>query len=222
MNPILVTGFPRSGTSLTCGILHACGAWFGNTCGPTRWNRKGQFENQRIRDHFVKALLSQVGADPRGQSPLPPPAFSNGGEVPGMRLNILREIQKQGGRQNFAFKDPKLTLVWSAWDKAFPEAKWVITVRSRQEVEASCRKVGFIKNRPDNWLVEWLDHQSVLHEEMVLRMDGRCLLFHPFKIFRDVEEARFLVEWLGLKWNEKAVTDFAEASLWRNRHGSGD
>ena len=49
-DPILVTGLPRSGTSLTTGCLHACGAWVGNTV-------KGFYENEAIRETVVKKFL---------------------------------------------------------------------------------------------------------------------------------------------------------------------
>ncbi len=44
--PIIVTGCARSGTSLTAGVLHLCGAWIGKCTGPTAYKKRGQFENE--------------------------------------------------------------------------------------------------------------------------------------------------------------------------------
>ena len=48
-DPILITGLPRSGTSLTAGCLHACGAWVGDTV-------KGLYENEAVREKVVKTF----------------------------------------------------------------------------------------------------------------------------------------------------------------------
>ena len=71
-DPIIITGCARSGTSLIAGTMHLCGAWVGNVTGPTSWNRKGQFENEFIRDRLVKPYLKSINMDPMGQDPLGP------------------------------------------------------------------------------------------------------------------------------------------------------
>lgn len=48
-SPILVLGSPRSGTSLTAGLLHQLGAWVGECKPADKWNPKGYFENDAIR-----------------------------------------------------------------------------------------------------------------------------------------------------------------------------
>jgi hypothetical protein len=67
--PILITGCARSGTSMTAGIVHICGAFGGRMSGPTPNNRKGMFENEEVRNQIVKPYLSSIGADPLGQKP---------------------------------------------------------------------------------------------------------------------------------------------------------
>ena len=69
--PILITGAARSGTSLCAGTTNICGAWGGSLSGPTKYNRKGMFENSEIRNAVVKPYLRRIGCDPMGQDPLP-------------------------------------------------------------------------------------------------------------------------------------------------------
>ena len=71
VEPILITGAARSGTSLTAGIISICGAFGGNTTGSTPYNRNGQFENSHIRNRIVKPYLVRMGVDKLGQYPLP-------------------------------------------------------------------------------------------------------------------------------------------------------
>ena len=65
--PILITGCPRSGTSLTAGIINKCEAWGGEMVGPTPHNPKGFFENIGLREKLTKPVLSAMGCDPLGQ-----------------------------------------------------------------------------------------------------------------------------------------------------------
>lgn len=68
--PIIVLGAPRSGTSMTAGMLHYCGAWVGVCRGANEYNPKGYFENyaiERLRKHNaltldnVREVLSREG-----------------------------------------------------------------------------------------------------------------------------------------------------------------
>ena len=41
MEPILITGAARSGTSMSAGVVSLCGAWGGELSGPNVYNKKG-------------------------------------------------------------------------------------------------------------------------------------------------------------------------------------
>lgn len=68
MTPILVLGTPRSGTSLTAGLLHRLGVWVGECRPPDRWNRRGYFENDALKalcwERRWRELRGQVVAVP--------------------------------------------------------------------------------------------------------------------------------------------------------------
>lgn len=46
---VWVTGVPRSGTSMTCGVLAEHGVFFGRCMDPNEYNAKGYFENMWLR-----------------------------------------------------------------------------------------------------------------------------------------------------------------------------
>ena len=69
--PVIIVGCARSGTSLVAGVINICGAWKGDTVGPSKHNAKGMFENHALRENIIKPLLFSIGADRKGQFPLP-------------------------------------------------------------------------------------------------------------------------------------------------------
>jgi len=221
-SPILVTGCARSGTSLTAGILAICGAWIGQTTGPTSHNRRGQFENEYIRDKLTKPFLRSIGADPMGQKPLPDlseEALRKFG--PEWRLKVISAIQHQGyvGSCPWMYKGAKACLVWPKWAEAFPAANWVIVRRADERIIDSCLHTGFMrKYRTREGWQEWIDHHKrqwdamhktklniteVWPDELV-----RAMHWDEYRI------VRWLVESFGLKWREREVKDFVDPKLW--------
>ena len=69
--PIIITGCARSGTSLTAGIVNLSGAYGGDMHGPNKYNARGMYENKSIKEVLDKPYLRSIGADPKGQKPLP-------------------------------------------------------------------------------------------------------------------------------------------------------
>jgi hypothetical protein len=211
--PIIITGAARSGTSLTAGIIQACGAWGGETLGGNRDNKRGFFENQVIREQFLKPLLELAGADPLGQDPLP--RISDVPEVR-IRREIHRVIAEQGYRSGpWYFKAVKACLIWPLWVDNFPDAAWVIVERRDADVIASCMKTGFMKayQTKEGW-AKWL---AVYRERCTqLQRDDRTntMTVSPAKFLTgDYTEIRSVIRRLGLTWNKAAVEAFAEPEL---------
>jgi len=50
LQPFIVSGVPRSGTSMVTGLIHKHGAWCGTCREADEFNPKGYFENTKIRD----------------------------------------------------------------------------------------------------------------------------------------------------------------------------
>ena len=218
-DPVLVTGCARSGTSMIAGIVSLGGAFGGKLSGPTRYNQKGMFENNEIRNYLVKKWLRGENYDTMGQRPLP--ETSRCKEVaPKMaeswRANVELIMLKQGYLSGpWFYKGAKACLMWPIWAAAFPEAKWLIVRRNDEEIAQSCLRTGFMRAHRDlkGWLW-WVGE----HKERFGEMAEAGLMIREVwaeKIVRgELKEIREAVDWLGLEWNEKAVIDFVAPGLW--------
>lgn len=217
--PVLVTGVPRSGTSLVTGLLGLCGLWLGRTVPGGKENIHGFFENVILREQLQKQILRQGAFDPLGVRSLPPanwrPPIKNFRQA---IASALGAQQYDGGRA-WGFKDAKLSLTWRIWHEHFPQARWVIVRRPSEEVIASCLRTGFMKQHsldPAFW------QQFV--DAYLLRL---ATLQGVVGWSRDVEATdivggRFdslqrLVDALGLMWRPDAVRDFVAPEHWNAR-----
>ena len=229
-NPILVTGAARSGTSMVAACIHLCGAWKGNTVGPSKWNAKGMFENYDLRQNVVKPLLRKHKVDPRGQYPLPK---TKDVKIPvDFKDNVLDIIKEQGWTkdQKWVYKCVKMSLLWPVWNYNFPRSKWIIVRRKNEDIVHSCMKTGFmtefahtntlkelgLKNEKDGW--NWWVEQYKEKFVEILNNGINVKVVWPEKMVNgDYSEIKDAVEWLGLEWNGVAVADFIEPKLWKSR-----
>ncbi len=220
-SPIIVTGCARSGTSLIAGVLAHCGAWVGDCTGPTSWNRKGQFENEFIRDRLTKPLLKSIGADPMGQYPLPEVEERNLRSFgPEWRRKVLSAVLNQGyaGDVPWMVKGAKACLIWPVWAEAFPQAKWVIVRRDDERIIDSCMKTSFMRKHKtrDGWQ-SWIDHHKACWKAMGRRV-GHIEVWSDHVVksvhYDDFTIARWMVESVGLQWDEQKVKQFIDPKLW--------
>lgn len=226
-SPILITGCARSGTSMTAGIIDLSGAWGGETSGSNKNNRKGMFENTRIRNHLVKPFLQSLGVDPLGQDPLPDIEeckLVSGEAVLNFRKRVFKIIIDQGyrGEEQWYYKGAKLCLIWPLWHRMFPHAKWVIVRRKSEDIISSCLKTSFMKafTKEEGWL-KWVDH----HKDRFLEMGKEGLdIQHvwPQKMIDfDLGEIGKVIANLGITWNQDKVQDFIEPSYWSGGQSNG-
>ena len=130
---------------MVAGVLSACGAWCGSTVPGDETNPKGFFEHTIIREQIVKPMLTQIGADTSGVVSLPPLKLNM--TVPKLDQYLGDIIAGDGydGQQPWLYKDAKLSLLWPAFDAAFPEACWIIVRRNVDRVIDSCLNTPFMK-----------------------------------------------------------------------------
>lgn len=219
IDPILITGAARSGTSMTAGIIHICGAFGGDTAGPNIHNQKGMFENLEIRNGLTKPYLKKIGCDPLGQKPLPNSrqvfeVTQNQGEE--WRNRVRMVIQAQGYREGqWYYKGAKMCLFWYMWHLAFPEAKWVIVRRDPEAIAESCLRTSFMRayKTKEGWL-EWVK----VHEDRFRQMRKAGLNIievWPNKIIEgDCTEMKAMIEQLGLEWKQNIVDAFVDPALY--------
>jgi len=217
--PIFVTGTARSGTSLTAGSLHLCGAWVGETVpGGGTENPSGFFENSAMREDIVKKMLSSENACPFGVQTLPDLARLRA--RPKLAQTVLRSIHKQGyqGDKPWLFKDAKLSLLWPVWKKAFPDAHWVIVRRPREQIIQSCLRTGFMRHHStdpafwDQWIDAYRERLEMLKQSGARwrEIDTQQLLSGDFS------ELHSLADDTGLQWNEARILDFINPRYWHS------
>lgn len=216
-SPVLITGCARSGTSMVSGILNICGAFGGEMSGPTKYNRKGMFENARIRNEIVKPYLKEHGYDPLGQNPLPEPMDGLPTMDPPLSEQVEQIMEDQGYEEGVWFyKGAKMCLVWPLWNLAFPGAEWVIVRRKDEDIVNSCLHTTFMKafHTPKGWQ-GWVDAHKRRFQEMH-NAGLKITEIWPEKFVQsnDFHNMKHLVEKLRLVWNEKEIIDFIEPAWW--------
>lgn len=218
--PILITGCARSGTSLTAGIIHHCGAFGGSLAGKNKHNKKGMFENTAVRNQIIKPFLRGIKCDPLGQFPLPD--VNAMPEFPELRKRVMSILSKDGLRkeQDWFYKGAKMCLVWPIWHSAFPGAKWVIVRRNTEDIIDSCLRTGFMrafKNR-DGW--RWWVEQHLLRFQEMRDAGLDVVEVWPSKVIAgSYGEMKNVINHVGLSWERDVIHSFIEPRLWKNGKG---
>jgi len=227
-SPILITGAARSGTSMVAGIINLCGAFGGVMSPPNKNNRKGMFENVKIRDTIVKPYLRSIGVDPLGQYPLPD---VNSLIIPRDWKKRVEGIMMEEGYSGgpWMYKGAKSCLMWPIWHYAFPNAKWIIVRRRTGDIIQSCLNTNFmrafgrevfrravgVKTEVDGW--KWWVHQ---HEKRFVEMITEGLnvkVVWPQRMVNgDYSQIYETIDWLGLKWNSE-ILNFIDPLLYKSR-----
>jgi len=227
-DPILITGAARSGTSMVAGAVHLCGAWGGNMSGPTPNNKKGMYENARIRNDITKPYLRQLGVDSMGQYPLPD---VNTIPIPiDWRRRVEKVIISEGYNEGpWFYKGAKMCLFWPVWHYAFPDAKWLIVRRKTSDIINSCVRTGFMRaftnpeiramvgarDEQEGWLW-WVRKHEERFVEMIEAGLNVKIVWPQRMVNGDYKQLYETMEWLGLKWNSE-VLSFVDPKLWKAR-----
>lgn len=215
--PIFITGIPRSGTSLTAGIIHACGAWGGKDFGShVPNNPKGDFQNEALLGDIFENVLrlhcfSQYCACRTHMR------FSD----PAAAKAYVQAIHNMPENRPWFLKNHKLVYdgietwpLWRLWRAAFPQAKWVVVRRDMHDIYASQASLyGEVRE----------DTGAISRQLKALIDSGAdCREIWPFQsLSGQAEEYRGLVEWLELDWNLEKVQTFVDLSLWHHGTATG-
>ena len=193
--PILITGIPRSGTSMVAGTIARCGAWTGTTV-------KGLYEHIDIRENAIKLLLRGFGCDPMGVKKLPDVPLT--AKMPSLAAYIRTLIDADGYRgERWAYKGCKMTLLWPLFVHAFPDAKWVIVVRPRKEVVASCMRTPFMNQHgltEDQWH-EWCEEYEDRFD-WIANTAKSARVVYCNKFSADADYVEDVITRLGLTYDE--------------------
>lgn len=210
--PVLVTGVPRSGTSLTMGLLAGAGLWTGKTVPGGPANPRGFFENARLREGLVKPLLRGVlAADPLGVRRLP--EIDTGHAAPHLARLIARALSEEGWPppQPWGYKDAKLSLLWPLWAEAFPDARWIVVTRDREAVVRSCLRTPFMRRHSDDPAFWRLLHDAYRGRQQALAAGVRGPVRHvrfEALLAGEFSALRAVAEELSLDWCDARARAF--------------
>jgi len=207
-SPIIISGVPRSRTSLVTGLFHICGLQLGNTCGITPNNRKGQFENREIIDKIEKTHLSNIGADTMGQWSLPDTLnIPQDKDRRGRTLHIMNKHNVNTAK-HWGFKDAKAVLTFPCWLDAFPNSIWVIIHRKKIDIAKSCERTSFMKKRKDwsNYVDEYRERLDLLkgRHDKVYEINSDELVAY------NLDKFEYIIKKLDLNWEPEKVEEFID------------
>ena len=209
-SPILVTGCPRSGTSLVGTAIHMCGAFQGKLI------KRGMFENNKILEEVVIPYFKNIGADPLGQHPLP---NVDSISIPvDWRKRIEQIIKDEGySKGQWVYKDSRLSLIWPVWNYAFPNAKWIIVRRRTGDIVQSCLKTVYMAafDEREDW-IQWVRQYEKRFVGMI-EAGVNCKVVWPERmVCGDYQQMHETLDWVGLTWN-KEVINWIDPLLWVSR-----
>ena len=218
-SPILVTGAARSGTSIIGAVINQCGAFIGNV------TKRSMFENCQIHDEIVKPYFSRMGADSKGQYPLPDLSTIS---IPMDWRQKVEQVMLDQSYENgpWMYKGTGMGLIWPVWHYAFPNAKWIIVRRRTPDIISSCLKTGYmnafsdeeiqskvnVTSEKDGWLW-WVHQHQQRFTEMI--MEGlNCKIIWPERMVNgNYEQLHEVLDWVGLPW-KREILNFINPLLW--------
>lgn len=224
--PIIITGVPRSGSSMIAGVFKICGAFTGAMDGEDR-----SFENIHIRDEVVVPYLKSLSADPGCQYPLPdikhmPIPVDWGRRIDGC---LAKDGYSNGP---WMYKSSSSSLIWPVWNYAYPDAKWVIVRRRTGDIIRSCMKTDFMKafrlrqnqravgvnDAVEGW--KWWVHQFESRFVEMITEGLNCKVVWPERmVVGDYQQMFETIDWLGLKWKSEVLA-WVDPKLWKARRGN--
>ena len=190
--PLLITGCPRSGTSLTAEVFRRLGCWVGNVTSQT--------ENRAIRAGILKPILRENGMDDLALR-----SFTDAeeGDPKMLRRGVERTLREQGYEGGpWLYKDCKLVFCWRLWVRAFPEATWATVWRTPAGIRSSMERWG-LANRVD------FDPDEVIreHHERARKIKRAWSVFPAHLRDGDPAEYRRVAWAYGLKWRERVALE---------------
>lgn len=227
-SPILVTGAARSGSGMIAGTFVKCGAF-----GGVMTNKRGMYENDRIRDEIVKPYLRGNGVDALGQWPLP---NTDNLQIPRQwkaEVEGILETQGYAGDKPWIYKDARITLTWPIWHYAFPNAKWVLVRRRTGDIIESCTKTAYmsafkidgvrkavgVETEEEGW--RWWVHENEKRFIEMIEAGVNVKVIWPERMVHgDYQQLYDTLDWLGLKWTSD-ILNFIDPLLWTSRKKEG-
>jgi len=210
-DPILITGPPRSGTSMIAGLIHFHGAWIGEAEG-TRYpgsNTDLGTENPDFK-MIIRDILKKNGIHEWNIYPLPGKSV----KLHDFRGTILNYVHTSGP---WLIKTAGLLYYPDLWLEAFPKAKWVFPRRQLEDIVLSFRRHPSMRKRKNvkEYVEALWERQDAIAESGATHF----WVFPDQFMLDDKDEghARSLVEFCGLRFDKDIFRNWVDPRMW---HGS--
>jgi hypothetical protein len=204
-DPVLVVSLSRCGSSMACGVLAACGAEFGSDLRPAdEYNPRGYWESLKGRKAFRRVIRPWEKRS-EGIARWVPPSRA---------VRELRDAMAPHWSQATAMKIPVTWAFWPLIHAAYPKARWILVRRAVPDIVASSMRAPFMRAGGDS-VEAWTEivEASVARLVALLKTPVHAVEVWPDP--RDPEVFRPMVEHAGLAWDETAVRDALDPTLWR-------
>jgi len=206
LDPVIVTGAPRSGTTLTMRWLEANGLQVGKKAA------QADLAEGRIRDEFFKPVLKSGGFDPLAQETMPPVGWRPKMSAAQARQKILDLAEVDYFSRPWGFKAIKGLLFWRLLHEAFPDAKWLLIYRLPPEHIDSLLRTPFM--RAHSTREGWREYLDTIYEHAAdLQSVVRPYPLGPVRVFRpsllrdpagQEDRLKDVIAWLGLYYNPRS------------------
>lgn len=207
IQPILITGPPRSRTSMVAGVIHHAGAFGGVMLGPHPESPHGFFENRRIKQDVFEPYLFSMDYDLLGLRGIRDlPALRDNRRIRNLKKRIEKILYAEGydGRVPWFYKNPMICLVASAWQNAFPKAKWIFVRRDIADNAKSCMRTSWMRgfDTAEQWM-EYLQEYNDRMDDLIAEGVDYIEISSYKPVNGDYSELKTMVADLNLSWDEE-------------------
>jgi len=208
MNPAIVTGMHRSGTSAIARLVQELGADVGSNLLPAaEGNVHGHFEEAafiRFHDQLIERLFPK-------RAPFCewlPLANTEATYTDADRVeaaSIWKAHQASGGN---AWKDPRTSLFLDLWTQTLPDAKVIVCLRHPYQVHRSLLRRGesFLHVDYSAAILGWTIYNQRILQALAALPKGNYIVAEVDSAFREPRQlAEGLARFLGRPFTDKAL-----------------
>jgi hypothetical protein len=211
-DPAIIVTTGHAGSSALVKILNKLGLFIGKNLSVAH---KKFFENKFFQTINRKMLGSQGYPYPF----MPAPRMTALGKfvedenyIIKVREQAFNAMKKEGLGDDalWGFKDPRTCLTFPFWNRVFPNAKWVMLDRKKDDVHKGWHTKG------DDGYFYYYDCFVENMEMLCLEGKDYFLLHYDDVSFKWLETMRTLVDWIGLDVTDNDIEECRK--LWKPKY----
>lgn len=193
MEPIVILGMPRSGSSMISGIFAQHGCWVGRCREGDSMNPKGYFENLDVKDWMIRNH-GRLAQTVRMASP-------GEGFMAYMRLLL--------GSYDGPWVVKHSAMYFRAWHEFKP--RFVCIRRSKKGILESNRECGYLGTKDEAAMIDIIDAHNY-----AMDLSGGVNVYTDSVVAGDYESLYVAFERCGLEFDPQIAHDFVEPEFWHH------